>query len=184
MNNRGNLLGLAVLFVILSVVAILQSQNPNNEGTTPPTPNIRFQRVFPNLTVLEITAIQLELPASGQRFTMRRGSDGLWENVENNAVLGREQATDIAQTIVLLPYQESVPINEQTNLDDFGFDKPPRLLIQALLNNSENHIVAIGDLTTTQRQYYAIVDEIELIYLLERGPIEFLINQVESLQET
>jgi hypothetical protein len=81
---------------------------------------------------------------------------------------------------VLLPYEHTLPLTEDLNLSEYGFQPNARLFIQVLMSNEESHIVAIGALTPSQTSYYALVDERDTIYLIESHAVAFLISTLAA----
>lgn len=181
MNNRRNLFILAAVFVALAVITLLQDRQITQQAAPPtPAPTGTFQRIFPDMAVLDIQAIRLENPQTGDTFTISRADDGTWTAPGSEQTLDMEVATAIARTIVLLPYVESLPLIEDSELEMYGFQPGPRLFIQVLVSNGDAHIVAIGGLTPSQSAYYALVDEREMVYLLEAHAVAFLVTTLET----
>ncbi|MBZ0277337.1 MAG: DUF4340 domain-containing protein, partial [Anaerolineae bacterium] len=111
-------------------------------------------------------------------FILSRGSDDQWTAPSSSGVLNTDIASSIIRTVILLPYQETLPLMDSTVLSDYGFgDGQQQFVIEILLKTGEGHIVVIGDLTSTRSAYYALVDNADKIYLLERGAVDFLITQ-------
>jgi hypothetical protein len=175
MRNRRTLLVFIVIFAALMIVAYLQTRlAPTPLATTVPTPFL--ERVFPELAVLDIQAIRLEDPNDGRVFTINRAANGEWTAPDSEGVLDAESATLIARTIALLPYQRTLGTTDDTDLAQFGFDPNGQLFIQVLRTDGSANIIAIGGLTPSQVAYYALVDEREGLYLIESGPIRFLLD--------
>jgi hypothetical protein len=169
--NRRTLLILGIIFLVLLAVTFAQNYVANQITPTPP---IVLLRIFPEMAVLDIQAIQLRNYDSSLSFTISRAPDGTWTAPDSQGTLNVEAASNIARSVVLLPYQRTVP--EVENLADYGFENRGILLIQVLLANGEQHVVAIGGLTPTGTSYYTLVDDRPEVYLVERGAIDFLTN--------
>jgi|FLYN01.1.fsa_nt_gi hypothetical protein len=181
MSSRRNLLILALVFIGLLALTLLQNQQLALDAASPtPVPTGIYRRLFPQMAVLDIQAIRLENPATDKTFTISRASNGTWTAPDSELALDTEAATMIAQTIVLLPYESSITLTEDLDLAEYGFQSDPRLLIQVLLSNGNTHIVAVGDLTPSQAAFYALVDEQDAIYLLDGRAVSYLLTILES----
>jgi hypothetical protein len=181
MTNRRNIIILAVVFAIL--VAITRLQNEQivlSPGAPTPFPTGVYRRVFPEMAVLDIQAIRLENPLTGNTFTISRAADGTWTAPESEQTLDTDVATMIAQTVVLLPYEGTVTLTEDSDLDMYGFQSQPRLLVQVLMSSGDAHIVAIGEVTPSQAAFYALVDERDEVYLLDGRAVAYLVTTLES----
>ncbi len=190
MMQRRSLLLLVAVFGILVVAVALQSNSPQAQQqplqmlpTPSPeatVPSGTLLRIFPDLTVLDIQAIRLEDPLSGDQITLQRDSNGEWSAPDLDGELDTDAATAIARTIVLLPYERSINILSDTNMDDYGFGTQGQFLIQFVLTNQEGHGIIIGSEAESEPTYYALVDNRDEIFRIERGPIDFL-NQFLKL---
>ncbi len=168
--NRRPLFILTIVFVVLLAVTVAQNYFTNR----PTDQDNGLLRIFPEIAVLDIQAIQLRTPDGSRSFTISRAGDGTWTAPGAEGTLNADAATNIARSVVLLPYQRTVP--ELENLTEYGFAPYGILFIQVLLYNNEEHIVAIGGLTTTNDAYYTLVDERSEVYLVERGVVDYLMN--------
>jgi len=181
MNNRRTLFIMGVVFATLAIITVLQNQQISQVVLTPTAiATGTFQRVFPEMAVLDIQAIRLEAPQAGLDFTITRAEDGTWIAPESIQTLDEEVATALARTMVLLPYEQSMPLTEGLDLATYGFLPSPRLFIEMLLSNGDTHFVAVGSPTPSQAAFYALVDERDTIYLLEPHAIAFLVTMLES----
>jgi Domain of unknown function (DUF4340) len=169
--NRRTLLILAGIFLALLGLTFAQNYVANQVTPTPP---IVLLRIFPEMAVLDIQAIQIRNVDGSRSFTISRAEDGTWTAPDTQGTLNSDAASNIARSVVLLPYQRTVP--EVENLTEYGFENDGILLIQVLLANGEQHVVAVGGLTPTGTSYYTLVDERAEVYLVERGAIDFLTN--------
>jgi hypothetical protein len=180
MTNRATLMTLGVVFVGLIALTIWQTNRDQATAEPAPAPTGTFQRVYPEMAVLDIQAIRLEHPGSGDSFTISRAPDGTWTAPGTAGNLDAEEASNIAKTVVLLPYERTLPLTDDTDLGSFGFEPGARLLVSVLLNNQEQHGLAVGNLTPTREDYYTLIDEREALYLIKRGAIDFLIVNLVS----
>ncbi|MGQ9887210.1 MAG: hypothetical protein ACUVSX_01855 [Aggregatilineales bacterium] len=179
---------LLALFVLLAALTLLQGSPtalPPPPTTAPtlditPIPTGMLLRVFPDLTALDIQAIRLQDLQSDLSFTIARGPDGVWTAPGRQGTLDSSAASAIARTFVLLPYARSINITSETNLSLYGFTGTPRLLFQLLLTDGTGHVVAIGSQTPDGAAYFALVDERDEIYMVERGPVDFLNGYIQS----
>ncbi|MBZ0294459.1 MAG: hypothetical protein K8L99_17985 [Anaerolineae bacterium] len=177
MTNRKTLLLMLIVFVGLAALVLVQ----NNQEQPPlptPQPDVSVTattpgllRVFPELSVLDIQAIRLERPDADQTLTLQRDSNGQWTS---NSDIDPETATNIARTIVLMPYGNSINIVSTTDLSTYGFGETGHLLIQFVQMNGEGHGVIVGGVDPDYPVYYALVDERDEIFRIERGAVDFL----------
>lgn len=181
--TRRNFSGLLLLIVIfVGLLGIVFFQNSQIERDSLPQPTVIptgfLQRIFPDLEVRNIAAIRLLNPVNGDEFVLaRRAEDGLWTApAYPDRALDTEMASFIAQTIALLPYRQSFDIDEDTDLSQFGLRSTGDFLIQFTTLEGEAHAVIIGEPTFESPTFYSIVDDRPEIYILERAPIDFLID--------
>jgi hypothetical protein len=188
MKNSHSITVLVGLFVVLTLLVISQ-----NTVQAPPLPPVApseapasisedgsLIRAFPELTVLDIQAIRLQNIASGAQLTLSRDSQGNWTAPELEGDLDNEAVTNIARTLVLLPYGRSINIVEDTDLDNYGFENSADLLFYILGVSGETHTIAVGDLTDSQAAYFALIDERDEIFQIERGAVDFLRNFIDT----
>jgi hypothetical protein len=176
-HGRRTLLLLLVLFIGLA--ALLTVQNQQLAQAPIPTPVRTFNRLFPDLEVLDIISVRLLDPATNTTFTIQRGEDGMWQTVEQAGTLAEDAGTNIARTIALLPYERTLPLVE-SELADYGFEPTPSLLIQVVLITGEAHGIIVGGLAASGTGFYGIVDNREEMYLLVPEAVAYLITQLRS----
>ena len=173
MKGRRTLVVLAVVFLGLLLVLFVQNIAPPRPPGTP-SPGDVYQRVYPQIAnAADVKAVQLQDPTSGKTFAVAQQADGSWREAAG-AALKPDAGARIATTIALLPYQRVLPTLNDQALETYGFKPKGTLLIQVLLKNGQGHAVAVGGLAPSQTSYYAIVDNLPGIYVLERGPVDFL----------
>lgn len=172
--NRRTLIILLFIFIALAGVALLQSR------LTAPVEETPYLRVFPDLAVLDIQAVRLRDPNSDLEFTISRGTDGQWTapNAAAEESLDADAASNIARTVVLLHYQRTLPLDGSTRLAEYGFAPNGGFFIEVVLPDGNGHVVAVGALSGSRTVYYALVDDRQEIYLLERAPVDYLITQL------
>lgn len=190
MMSRRSIMVLLVIFILMAIAVLIQ--NSQTTETVPQviavtsTPEITaiptgmLLRVFPELAVLDIQAIRLEAPASGHTFTISRSVDGAWTTPDERTSLQDGDASAIARTLVLLPYARSINITLDTDFAAYGFEDGPRLLFQIIMRDGSGHAVAVGALAPDNATYFALVDERDELYLIERGPVDYLNGYVQS----
>ncbi len=187
--NRRTLFILLIAFAALVVIALLQTRRtsaPSSEATLDPlvTPTINAAQALSGYTLLgktlsmsleDISAIRLRDPQSKKTFVLSRDSTGKWIAPDNPGTLDATAATNIAKTVVLLPYEKTIEVKPDTQLADFGFRPEGILSIEIVLRTNITHAVAIGDLTTASESYYGLVDDKKIIYVFERRAIDYLL---------
>lgn len=177
MKNRGLLL-LIVIFIGLAVALFVQNQSIKQ--ATLPTATPQFTRVFPDLAVLDIQAIQVRDLRTDETFTIARTSDGTWTVPAINETLIQGAGTSIAQTIAFLPFTQEIPISDQLDPASYGFDPFGYVFIEILLLNGEEHVVAIGNPLQTAPEFYIRVDDRQIIYTAFRQPYDELASLLDN----
>lgn len=173
---RGLIL-LGIVFVAMIGLLTVQQREQERQAAQPtPFPTPHLFRVFPDLEVLQIQAVQLAAPGFGRTFTMSRAEDGTWQGVGMDGTLDTQMATAIARTLALLPYRQRFDIDDNTDLRQFGFRPTGDLLIQFITVFGDEHVVAIGEPSFEGPTFYALVDDRPQVYLLDRAPIDFLVD--------
>jgi hypothetical protein len=189
MKNRILFLSLLAVFVVLAALTALTGQRPNTpiesaataEAEATPEATIEagdLLRIFPDLRVLDIQAIRLQDLESSAELTLVRDTDGTWTAPDLEGTLDETAASNIARTLVLLPYAHSTNILPDTEFEAYDLAPTPRLLFQILKADGESHVIAIGGLLESEAAYYTLVDERDEIFQTERGAVDFLKNQI------
>lgn len=189
MNNRILLLGLLAVFIVLAVLTALTGQRPTGtpeaiataEADSTPEATLEagdLLRIFPDLRVLDIQAIRLQDLDSGAELTLVRTDDGAWTAPDLEGELDETAASNIARTLVLLPYGRSINILPDTEFETYDLAPTPHLMFQILKADGESHVIAIGGLIESGAAYYTLVDERDEIFQTERGAVDFLKNQI------
>ncbi len=175
--NRRILFILLAVFAVLVIIAVIQAQprpiaiqSPNSTGT----PGASFLGRDLNLTVLDIQAIRLRDPEGDKNFLISRGSDGNWTAPGSEGRLDIDAASSIAKTVVLMGYQQTIPVTDSTDLSEYGFHPNGILSVEILRTNNEGHVIAVGGLAPSGLAYYTLVDELPQMYLIERGAVDYL----------
>ncbi len=190
MKSSNGLRGLFILLAIffgLVMMLLIQDQSlqnptpvslPVNQPTNQPLEApVVYERVFPELETLQITAIRMENPLSGETLTLARDFDSYeWTAPGMNGTLDLQAASNIARTIAILPYRRSFEVDENTDLTQYGFRPNGEFFIQFITSDGEEHVVAIGEPTFESPTFYALIDDRKQIYLIERAPIDFLVD--------
>ena len=181
MNSRF-LIILLVIFLVLAAIVALQDSTPEPPASTPETteetpeafPTGTLLRLFPDMAVLDIQAIQIEDRATGERFVMSRDADGTWISPTTEQPLDPDTVSSIARTIVLLPYEQAVNITSQTDFTRYGFDAENNMVVGVIMADGQQHGIIFGDVTANEMSYYTLVDERDQIFRILRGPVDFL----------
>ncbi len=174
--NRRTLLFLIIGFTVLIVIALLQAQ-PG--AVFRPEATLSAYRIMGqelNMTAADLLGVRLRDLVGGGVLTLRRDSAGEWM-IDGQESSDPDTASNIVKTVVLLPFQSTIPIDSKTNLADFGFTPQGILSIELVQQDGGTHAIAIGDLTAARSAYYAVVDTLTQIYVLERAAVDYLIVQ-------
>lgn len=175
--NRRLLIILGVIFVALAIITILQSR-PQPVEISQETQFTSFLGRDLNMTVLDIQAIRLRDPQTEQTFVISRDTSGNWTAPNSEGSLDTVTASNIAKTVVVMPYQQSVNITDEANLEQYGFQPNGILSIEVVLVDGSGHVIAAGGLSPDGYQYYVLVDEQPRLYLMERGAVDYLLAQL------
>lgn len=171
------LLAIFLVLVAIRVVVSVIQQRTAEDSEQYRTPI--YDLVFTDFETADIQAIRLQSPNGERSFTIARAADGIsWIAPENEGVLDQNIANGIATTMILLPSFRAIPITDEINLVDYGFNPAGYMFITVLLVDGTSHIVAIGGMNIMETAYYALVDERPEIYVVERAAIAFLIAQL------
>lgn len=180
--NRRTLFILAVGFVALGIIALFQAQ----QGSRPlfdsqaTLESFQWMGQTLNMALDDIAAVRLRVPQTDQVFVISRDDSGNWSALDSQGVLDQTTAAGIAKTVTLLPYRESVATSPSTRLADFGFAPEGSLALEIVLFNGRTHAIAVGNLTPDQLAYYALADNLPQIFVLERGAIDYLRQQLNN----
>jgi uncharacterized protein DUF4340 len=176
--NRRILLILGIVFAALVAVTYFQYR-----AATTPIPNEALFASFIgrdlNMTVLDIQAIRLRDPQSDQSFVISRDSNGNWTAPDSEGSLDTDIASNIAKTVVLMPYKEAFALEANPDLSQYGFQPNGSLSVDVILKNtSEGHVIAVGDLSPSGLEYYVLVDDKPQVFLIDRGAVDYLKTQL------
>ncbi len=178
MKRRSSLLIFLLVFVGLLVLTI--GQNLTRVDVLP-TPDVPFYQVFTDFVLLDVSAVRLRSPETGDTFAMaREPTTGVWQAISPEGSLNIETASAIGRTMVLLPYTRTISAPFGDDVETYGFTPEGILSIEIVLINGETHIVAVGYRIATELGYYAFVDDRPELYILARAPIDYLINQLRE----
>ncbi len=181
MKGRRTLLIFGGVFAALLVVVALQNIALSRLENAPAPNDTSYQRTFADIaTAADVQAVRLSDPSTGKIFTVVQQAGGTWAAPDSTGTLRPEVGIRIATTIALLPYRQIIPALDQQALTIYGFKPNPALLIYTLLTNGKTHNVAIGGLTPAQTSYYAIVDDVSGVYVLDRAPVDFLMVELRT----
>jgi hypothetical protein len=187
--SRRTLFILLIAFVALVIIALFQTRKssaPSGEATLDPSvqPTTNAAQFLSSysllgktlgMTVEDISAIRLRDPDTQKAFILRRDSNGNWTAPDNPGTLDMATATNIAKTVVLLPYESTIEVKPDTSLADFGFQPDGIFGIDVILRTNITHAILIGNLNASGVSYYGLVDDKKVIYVMERRAIDFLL---------
>ena len=178
MKRNGTVIALGAIFFILLGVFFLQERALQEDMRSPTAqPTAILSRIFPEMAVINIDAIRLQDPINDEYMTIARDANDVWVFADGrDEALDQEAATLIARTMVLLPYRDSFTIEDDDNLEQYGFRPTGDFIILILMNDGTEHSVAIGEPTLSSPTFYGVVDDRNEVYLIERPAIDFLVN--------
>ncbi len=139
------------------------------------------ERIFPDLSAIEVQAINLYDPNASTVMTLSLGTDGRWMEEGTGTVVDPQAVNRLAQTIVMLAYTQVTPLEADDDLAAYGFAPSGRLYVEFIELDGTNHAVAFGDLLPERDDgYYALVDDRQELYVIPRGAADFLISQLPT----
>jgi hypothetical protein len=184
--NRRFIIILGIVFVGLVILTVWQNLPQASAPTTvveddPAAllPDAFIGREI-NLTVDSIQAIRLRNPLDGSSFTLSRDPAGQWIAPESAGQLDPATALNIVRTVVIAPIERTEPINPGDDLSQFGFTPEGNLSIEVLKSDGSGHVIAIGGLTANEVTYYVLIDDLPRIFLVNRGAVEYLRQQITN----
>jgi len=178
-DGRRTLILLAAIFGVLLVLTMLRTRSQTQQET-PSLDDIPFESVFPDMSEGEIQAVRLQEIQNDRFFTIVRDETGLWVAPDTPGVLDQDIANLIARTVAVLPVQNIFSMEGNPDLRDYGFNPDGNLLIQVVLIDGSQHGIVVGGVSPSGNGVYALVDNQQSMYLLERAAIAFLVAQVET----
>jgi hypothetical protein len=172
MKGRGTLLLLVIVFAGMGGALFLQ----NAETDSPPQPTPTFQRLFTDLAIDDLQAIELRMPTYEQPLIFVREPDGSWSAPDIIGELDQEAVSNMAATLVILPYRRTFSIDADTDLGQYGISPTPDFIVQFITFNGEQHSIAFGDPSFESLTFYTLVDDRQQVYLVERPPVDYLVT--------
>lgn len=188
MRNRLFVGGLLVILIALMAVAAIQSlPRPDLESTAAISNDLRdAQLVFGTFTTEDMQALRIDDPLSEIDLILERGDEGEWRLVgaPNNGYVDAVVADNIAKTVAFLPYTELVAGIFPEDYINYGLSaESVWLQIQVILKTGESYnIVLGGQVASADSGYYALVDDRETLYILDRGAVDYLNVYLRQIQ--
>jgi len=186
MNNSRPVFVLLVILGLLIAVALWQARPQTIVASTPIVDPRLAQTVFRGFTPDQIQALRIDDPTSDRDLILERDGESGWRlaGVENPDALDPVVADNIARTIAFIPYSERLPAINSDQYVHFGLTSETFWLqIQVILVTMETRSIVIGNLVPgTENGYYALVDEEDDVYILDRGAVEFLALHLREIQ--
>lgn len=177
MTNRRLPLVLLLIFVVLGVLTISQGNAPVEAPTPTPTATLsatataipEVKRLFPDWRPSDIMALRLENPETGHTFTLRRNTNDQWAAAESATPLNQEVVNALLEAATQLSYKDTINQVSQENLAEYGLTREAAtLFVQVVLANQEAHFIVLGTLIPDSTGVYALVDELEDVFIIER----------------
>ncbi|MFN8529982.1 MAG: hypothetical protein U0670_15380 [Anaerolineae bacterium] len=172
MNNRRTLFALTAIFFVLIVVTLIVQNRPQ----TPAVPDVTpfFFRVYPDLSADDLQALRIQNLITGEELSIARDEENQWISPEGIGQVNQETANNLALTLSLLPYTQTLTNPTTADLESFGLRPRPVLLISAVTSDGQGIAVAVGNRTLPNTSYYAIIDDRPDVYVLERAAVDYL----------
>lgn len=156
--NRGTFILLAVLFVVIVGVLLINNQQASAPGEATGTPSTVTGALLPNVAAEDIVRYEVRDNTTGNFTTLSRDEGGAWEIESTNAIAGRspEQALidSTAGQLVAINYNNTF---EDDELATFGLDQP-NTTIFITTSTGQFYTIYIGAKAPTSSRYYAVVE--------------------------
>jgi hypothetical protein len=203
MNNQRTVVLFGIVFVLMAGLLIWQGTQPSdttmpvlhdNDNTTyTPTINANnadpsdtdttgsslpdeLQPIFTDWGASQVQAIRFEDPFNNDVISVRRTEDNQWQAVEFTGDIQQDIADGLARTVAILPYSTTLEGVDPENYAQFGLTLDSVLmLITVLLDNGDQHVIAIGTRTPDSNNHYVLIDERPDIYVVPVQPVAFLL---------
>lgn len=180
------ILALLGVFVVLSGLALWQGRVLSTPQPTP-TPGADprdTQTVFAGWTSGQIIALRLDDPRNALDLSLTRNDEGVWEFVNLPAEVDQTIANQIAKTVTYMPYTDIFGNVSEDAYTEFGLDESGVwLLVQVILADDSQHALAVGRRAAVAGGgYYALVDELPNVYVLNRGAVDYLGVYLQQFQ--
>lgn len=155
--NRGTLITLAALVIIIIAVLILNNQQANAPTVTA-TPSNVSGSVLPADTIIgSIMQVQVRDNTTGVYTVLAKASDGVW-SIDATNTTDRETdqtaAAAPATSLAGLMYNNTFTSDQ---LSQFGLANPHYTLL-VYLSDGNHYTIHIGDPAATGGRYYAVIE--------------------------
>jgi hypothetical protein len=189
------LLGLLVAFVGLVAIALLQSEQGRllrQDIPTAPTAiaaitataqsanglNAPENQLFTGWSWQDVLAVRIEDTVADITRTLRQNDDASWTLLDDGSQFEQQTARLIAQTVAIMPYTATLPDVAPEQFSEYGLTSETLyMLVTVLLENGDEHALAIGDLTRDRAGHYTLIDDDETIYITDARPVAYLAQQ-------
>ena len=184
MNRRMiGFVALLIGFVVMAVLVVVSGERDSLPFLPTAAPATPVPQVFSTVNYDDIGAVRLEDPNSGRAITYALGQDGRWSSPDlAGQSLDQDEIRLMLRTIDVLPYERSFDIEEDTDLTQYGFQaNTSYFFVQFVTVDDEDHFVVIGnpvDPDINPPTFYALIDNRPEVYLIEGGPIFFLVDKL------
>jgi hypothetical protein len=133
--------------------------------------------VFVGLTPQSINTFTLTDTTTGEELVLVRDPATLQWTIAGSAEPVLQQLVDfVLQQFTMLATVDKVP---GTNLAALGLENPSRLIV-AGINDTENHVAAIGNTDPTGTRYYARINAYADIAVIPVETIDFIFDMLEN----
>ncbi|RMG90308.1 MAG: DUF4340 domain-containing protein [Chloroflexi bacterium] len=140
-------------------------------------------RIFPTITPEQVMAVRLTDPQENISMTIVQQDDGTWGLADSPQTLDQDIMLALIRAAIEMRYRKSIPLDETETLSTYGLDEERVLMVVTLLlDDGSGHNIAIGDITPMRDAFYALVDEQDEVFLIDRAPdpVSFLLHYFEE----
>jgi hypothetical protein len=179
---------IVVLVALIAVAAYQTLPQPDIAAISTQSADVRdTQLVFGNFDTSQMQALRVDDPTSEVDLILERDDDQTWRLVglPESIFLDPVVTDNIAKTIAFMPYTELLGGVLPEEYVNFGLtNESIWLQIQVILKTGETYNIAVGgQIPTSESGYYALVEDREALYVLNRGAIEFLNGHLRLVQQ-
>jgi hypothetical protein len=157
--NRGTLVLLAVLLLVIVGVLVINNQQANAPGDATGTPSTVSGPLLPNVAAENIVRYEIRDNNTGAFTAVTKDAGGAWVIDATNAIEGRAPEQSLIDTtagqIIAINYNSTF---EDDQLASFGLDQPDYTVLIST-TGGELYTVYIGAKVPTGPRYYAVMEQ-------------------------
>jgi len=180
MNQKRLTLLFVLVFAALALLVFWPSAGEALPATPPPgAVAVEYVYDWPPEDVLGLVLDVRGLPALELRQQV-----GTWFSPSAQVLVDQTAAEGLVRTLAELPSLGKLEDVTPERYAEFGLSRQDlQMLIQIVRLDGTPHALVIGNRTTDDRAYYALVDDRPEVYLVLRGAVEYLAFAAKEIGE-